>query len=57
MTTDGGKDDPQKRPKVDWNDPGIPAGNSPPLPAWPLWISAALWGGFAIFLVVIALGS
>ncbi|MCH7526704.1 MAG: hypothetical protein IID39_04635 [Planctomycetes bacterium] len=27
-----------------------PAGDSPPLPRWPLWTSAAVWGGWLVFL-------
>ena len=35
-----------------WDDPKLPAGDSPPLPGWPLWVSAALWVGWVVFLVV-----
>jgi hypothetical protein len=39
----------------DWKDPDIPAGNSPPLPAWPLLVSAALWCGWVVVMVVTAI--
>ncbi len=30
----------------------IPAGDSPPLPRWPLLIAAGAWGGWLVFLLV-----
>ena len=54
MTEESGSDQPQQGPAVDWNDPNIPAGNSPPLPGWPMWLSAVMWGGFAAFLITLA---
>lgn len=59
MSTDTRKDEKDRsRPKgVDWSDPDIPAGDSPLLPLWPLLASAALWGGWVVFLVVIVLSS
>lgn len=39
----------------DWGDPSIPPGNSPPLPAWPLWVSIAAWGAWTTMIVCIAL--
>jgi len=38
-----------------WDDPDIPAGDSPRLPSWPLWVSGVLWCGWVCFLVTIAL--
>lgn len=43
-----------KRPRIDWNDPDVPAGNAPPLPRWPLMLAALLWVGWLAFLVVMA---
>ncbi len=40
-----------------WDDPNIPAGNSPPLASWPLWLSAALWCGWTCVLLFTAMGS
>jgi len=40
--------------RVNWNDPSIPAGDSPPLPVWPLLASAIVWTAWVIFLAVIA---
>jgi hypothetical protein len=37
---------------VDWSDPNVPAGDSPPLPRWPMYVSAAAWGLWIVFLVV-----
>ncbi len=41
-------------PKIDWADPNVPAGNSPPLPHWPLVASALAFGAWMVFLVVMA---
>ena len=37
--------------------PDIPSGNTGPLPGWPLWVSAALWAGWMVFLAVTALAA
>ena len=57
MTNESGSDQPQKSSAVDWSDPSIPAGNSPPLPVWPLLLAAVMWGGFAVFLITVAASS
>ncbi len=44
----------ENRRGVNWDDPDIPAGNSPPLPSWPLWLSGLLWGGSIAYLLVTA---
>ena len=44
-----------KRPRINWNDPDVPAGNAPPLPRWPLVLAALLWVGWLGFLVAMAL--
>lgn len=36
--------------EVGRDDSDTPAGNSPPLPRWPLWTSAAVWAGWLVFL-------
>jgi hypothetical protein len=33
-------------------DDGIPAGDSPPKPRWPLLLAAVAWGAWMAFLVV-----
>ncbi len=43
-----------KKPGVDWADPDVPAGNSPPLPRWPLALSALAWIAWLAFLVLMA---
>jgi hypothetical protein len=35
-----------------WADPRVPAGDSPPLPMWPLVGGVILWCGWIAFLVV-----
>jgi len=35
-------------------DDGIPAGDSPPKPAWPLILAFVAWGGWLIFLIAMA---
>lgn len=57
MTNDGenGGTDKTSSPRVNWNDPDVPAGDSPPLPAWPLPVAAALWCACVVFLVVTAI--
>ncbi len=36
-------------------DDGIPAGDSPPKPRWPLVLAALAWGTWMAFLVVMLL--
>ncbi|HNQ22408.1 MAG TPA: hypothetical protein PKK06_04875 [Phycisphaerae bacterium] len=43
-----------KQPRINWTDPDVPAGNAPPLPRWPLVVTAVLWVGWIGFLVVMA---
>ena len=38
-----------KQPKYDWDDPKIPAGDAPPMPRWPLVLSAVSWCGWLVF--------
>jgi hypothetical protein len=33
-------------------DDGIPAGDSPPKPRWPLILAAVAWGAWMAFLIV-----
>lgn len=42
------------RPRPDWADPKVPAGNAPPLPGWPLYLSAAAFAAWLLFLVAMA---
>ncbi|RJP40848.1 MAG: hypothetical protein C4547_02115 [Phycisphaerales bacterium] len=37
---------------VNWNDPTVPAGNAPPMPRWPLYLAAAAWFAWIVFLLV-----
>ena len=34
------------------NDHSVPAGDSPPLPRWPLVLAAIAWGGWLVFILV-----
>jgi len=34
-----------------WDDPSVPVGDSPPLPIWPMILSAAAWIVWIAFLV------
>ncbi len=51
---DNGDRDRKSSQGVDWSDPSIPAGDSPPHPTWPLVVSGVLWGGWVVFLAVVA---
>jgi len=44
-----------RRPRIDWADPKVPAGNAPPLPGWPLYLSAAVFVAWLLFLVAMAI--
>ena len=43
------------KPKYDWADPNVPAGDSPPMPRWPLILSAIAFGLWLVFLVIMAI--
>lgn len=45
---------PPKPPKIDWRDPNVPAGDAPPLPRWPLVVSAIAFGLWICFLAAMA---
>jgi hypothetical protein len=42
----------RNRPPVGPSDDGIPAGDSPPKPRWPLVLAAVAWGTWMVFLIV-----
>ena len=42
----------QKKTRVNWDDPSVPVGNSPPMPRWPLVVSAMAWIAWVVFLIV-----
>ncbi len=56
MSRDEGQGEGGKKRGDERNDSSIPVGNTGPLPGWPLWVAAALWGGWMVFLAVTALG-
>lgn len=35
---------------IDWADPSVPIGNSPPLPRWPLVVGCLAWVAWVAFL-------
>jgi len=45
----------EKKPRYDWDDPGVPAGDGPPMPWWPVYCAAAAWGGWLVFLIAMAI--
>ncbi len=42
-------------PRYDWDDPSVPPGDAPAMPRWPMILGAVAWGGWVIFLVVMAI--
>jgi hypothetical protein len=49
-------DDAQEKPRINWADPDVPAGNAPPLPSWPFAVALVCWLGWIGFLLSTALG-
>lgn len=45
-----------KQNGINWQDPQVPVGNSPPLPRWPIAIFSIAWMGWVVFLFAMALG-
>lgn len=39
---------------IDWADPSVPMGDAPPMPKWPLVLTASAWLVWIVFLVVMA---
>jgi hypothetical protein len=52
ITDHDAHDENSLRPSPDWEDPNIPVGNAPPMPAWPLAVSLIAWTGGVVFLLV-----
>ncbi|UCE61224.1 MAG: hypothetical protein JSU63_05640 [Phycisphaerales bacterium] len=44
----------EEKPAVDWADPTIPVGDSPPLPRWPAIVLGVAWFGWLVFLAFMA---
>jgi hypothetical protein len=42
-------------PRINWQDPNVPAGDAPPLPRWPLVAGFVLLGLWVLFLLVMAI--
>ncbi len=59
MSTNGESSQNAETPanKVNWDDPNVLAGDSPPLPVWPLILSATVWLGCVATLAVTAFRS
>lgn len=49
-----GSSDTPKNTGIDWADPNVPPGNAPPMPRWPLVLSAVAWIAWLAFLVMMA---
>ena len=43
------------KPRVNWDDPSVPVGNAPPMPRWPLVVSAIAWLAWVVFLIAMLL--
>ncbi len=41
----------RKKSRVDWGDPTVPVGNSPPMPRWPVVATALAWVAWIVFLI------
>jgi len=41
--------------EIDWSDPSVPAGDAPPMPRWPLILSAVAYALWLCFLVAMAI--
>ena len=54
-TRDEASEDAEKKPRIDWADPDVPAGNAPPLSRWPFAMALVCWLGWIAFLVSTAL--
>ncbi len=44
----------EDKPAVDWADPSVPVGDSPPLPKWPAVVLGVAWFGWLVFLAFMA---
>lgn len=53
-SSDGPSDAPDK-PRIDWEDPAVPIGDSPPLARWPLAVSTLGWMAWVVFLATMLL--
>lgn len=52
--SDGAPEDSEKG-LIDWEDPSVPIGNAPPLPRWPVAVSALVWASWIALLVAMVL--
>jgi len=41
----------KKKRSVNWDDPSVPVGNAPPMPRWPLVVTAIAWLAWVVFLI------
>lgn len=48
MSTDNAE---QKKSRVNWDDPSVPVGDAPPMPRWPVVVTAIAWLAWVIFLI------
>ena len=47
----------QQAPRINWEDPSVPVGDSPRLPRWPLAVACVVWAGWVVFLFAMMLSS
>jgi len=48
MSTENGN---PKKSRVNWADPSVPVGNSPPMPRWPVVVTAMAWLAWIVVLI------
>ncbi|NOX59754.1 MAG: hypothetical protein GXP29_12990 [Planctomycetes bacterium] len=47
-------DEPQREPRIDWDNPDTLAGDAPPMSRVPLILSIVVYAGWLVFLVSMA---
>ncbi len=50
-----GQSDAADKPRINWEDPTVPIGDSPPLARWPLAVSTLGWMAWVVFLATMLL--
>ena len=40
----------ERAPRINWEDPSVPVGDSPRLPRLPLAVACVIWAGWVVFL-------
>lgn len=45
------------KPRYDWADPAVPIGNAPPMSSWRVYLLLAVWAGWVVFLLAMAVAA